>query len=426
MSIFKKLLGTRTLAQQKQEADELFAAGDYGTAKLRYERALERAGQEEAAETAAVKDRINACRDQIARAHIEKALALEKEQELELAMAELNSAAEVAASAVVVAEARRLAEEMERADAREKAAAPAPLSDEEKFVAIAGSWEDEQAEEYEHYGEELRQALLALYDERFQEARQLLEALAAHASDPHYLHYEVGRARLLTGEVESGAQALHLFLSSIGPEEGGETRLATHLELARIAEQAGDLDGAIAQLQTAIEALPRDPRPYLLMGNFLRQHGHAQEAVEVLESGLRALDQANPDTRTIQEIGLCYADLGQDQKAIGFLERVVEQLTARQQFDLPPEAAVVLAKLHDKVGNKGRAADLYVLLSSGSDRANYFLYYSEAGRLLAELRINDEARKMLQRATEFAPDDETVRQTLKERLQALDAVETEP
>lgn len=423
MSIFKKLLGTRTLAQQKQEADELFAAGDYGTAKLRYERALERAGQEEAAQIEAVKDRINACRDQLAKAYIEKALALQKEQELEMAMAELNSAAEVAASPSVVAEARQQAEAIQRAEARESAAEPAQLSDEEKFVAIAGSWEDEQAEEYERYGDELRQALLALYDERFQEARQLLEGLAARVSDPHYLHYEVGRARLLTGEVESGAQALDLFLSSIGPEEGGEARLATHLELARIAEQASDLDGAIAQLQTAIEALPQDPRPYLLMGNFLRQHGHTQEALEVLESGLRALDQTNPDTRTIQEMGLCYADLGQDQQAIASLESVVGQLSARQQMDLPPEATVVLAKLHDKAGNKGRAADLYVLLANGSDRANYFLYYSEAGRLLGELHVNDEARKMLQRATEFAPDDEAVRQTLKERLQALDTVD---
>jgi predicted RNA polymerase sigma factor len=113
--------------------------------------------------------------------------------------------------------------------------------------------------------------------------------------------------------------------------------------------------------------------------------------------------------------------LGQDQTAVTWLERVIEQLTARGQIDLPPETAIVLAKLHDKLGNKGRAADLYVLLANGSDRGNYFLYYSEAGRLLSELKILGEARKMFQRAMEFAPEDAAVRQTLAERLQALES-----
>jgi tetratricopeptide (TPR) repeat protein len=420
MSLFKKLLGVRSFAEQRQEADALYTAGNYGEAKLSYDKALARAGATEASQKAEITERIGSCRDQMAKAYIEKGLQLVKENEFELALNELASAVEVAASPEVLAQARGHAEEIERAQARQQAAEPQPLSDEEKFAAIGGGWEEEQADEYERYGEKLRSALLALYDERIDEARQLFEEVIAGATDPHYLYYEVGRVRLLTGDVESGAQALRSFLASIGPDEGGDTRLTAHLELARIAEQGGDLDGAIAQLQTAIEAMPRDPRPYLVMGNFLRQHGHAQEAVEVLESGLRAVDQTNPDVRTIQELGLSYADLNQDKKAIAALEQAIEQLTVRHQLDLPPEAAVVLAKLHDKTGNKGRAADLYLILSSGSDRANHFLYYSEAGRLLGELNIKDEARKMLQRASELAPDDDAVRQALKERLQALD------
>jgi tetratricopeptide (TPR) repeat protein len=418
MSIFKRILGVRSFSEYRKEADDCFSRGDYGTAKRRYDQALEQAGPEDKAQLEAVRERINACRDQIARAHIDKGMGLVKEKELDLALTEFNNAIEVATDPQVAERARQQIEAMERSEARENAEGSA-LSEEEKYVAIAGSWEEEQAEEYEAYGEDLRRALLALYEEHFEEARELLEKVATGAADPHYLYYEVGRARILTGETEKGVESLRQFLSSIGPDEGGETRLAAHVELARAADQAGDLEGAIAQLQTCIEVMPSDPRPYFLMGNFLRQHGLSQEAVDVLKSGLSAVDQTAPDLRTIQELGLAYRDLGSDREAIAWLERAIEQLTIRGQLDLPPEAAVSLAKLHEKSGNKGRAADLYVLLTNGSDRANFFGYYSEAGRLLSELKITGEARRMLQRALEFAPEDDAVRKAIAEQIHQL-------
>jgi tetratricopeptide (TPR) repeat protein len=242
----------------------------------------------------------------------------------------------------------------------------------------------------------------------------------SRARDPHYLFYEVGRARLLAGDIEGGSQALDSFLKSIGPGEGGETRLSAHLELSRVAQESGNPDGAIAQLQAAVEALPQDPRPYLAMGAFLRADGHAPEAIEVLEAGVKAMDQARPDWRMLQELGLAFADAGQEQKAVTTIEQAIEFLISQQYLDLPPEAAARLARLHEKAGNKGRAADLFVMLARGSDRPNHFLYHREAGRLLAELGIKDEARRMLQRATELAPEDEKVRLELKAQLEALD------
>jgi hypothetical protein len=57
-----------------------------------------------------------------------------------------------------------------------------------------------------------------------------------------------------------------------------------------------------------------------------------------------------------------------------------------------------LAKLHEDDGNLARAADLFGTLAKGEDVLNHGLYHREAGRLLEELGLHDEARRMRERA----------------------------
>jgi tetratricopeptide (TPR) repeat protein len=123
----------------------------------------------------------------------------------------------------------------------------------------------------------------------------------------------------------------------------------------------------------------------------------------------------------IQELGLTFADLDNPQKAIEYLEEVVSILVARQHLDLPPQTATRLAELHEKSGNKARAADLYSMLAHGSDADNYFLYYKESGRLLAEIGVTAEARRALKHALELAPDDEQVKQELRAQIEATES-----
>src|SRR5262249_23747819 len=84
-------------------------------------------------------------------------------------------------------------------------------------------------------------------------------------------------------------------------------------------------------------------------------------------------------------------------------------LTSQKYTDLPPECAVPLARLQEKAGNKVRALDLYNMLTAGSDVANRFVYHCEAARLLGELGHHADARRMLQRAEEFLPEDAEAR-----------------
>lgn len=419
MSLFGKLLGRRSAGEERERADGLFAGGELGLAKLAYERALSAAGQEPDDVKQALRERIDACKDGLARARIAEAERLLADGARELAVHELEAAIETAASAEIIADAEQRIERAERREAREHAQL-AEQSDDERFETIAGAFEDEQLAEYMAHGPELRAALLSLYDGNASGARPVLERLAQDHEDARYLWFEVGRMRLLDGDAVGGREALERFVSLLAPDEGGEARLGAHMELAVLKRESSDVDAALAEYEAAVEAMPDDPRPYLAMAAFLRREDAAADAVEVLTSAIDALGQEGQRQWRLEiELGLAHAALGQDEQAIDALEGAISYVTQRHGLDLPPEGAVPLAELHEKRGNRARALDLYNLLANGSDVANHFVYYRNAARLLRELDQPVEARRMLQRASELAPPDPELRASLANELAEL-------
>jgi tetratricopeptide (TPR) repeat protein len=419
MSIFGKLLSRRDPKEERARADDLYARGELGLAKLAYERALDAARGEPSAVRDELQARVDDCRDGIARARLREADELEQRGAHDLALQEVLGALETAASPTLVREIQRRLDAAERKDAREKATL-VEEDDDARFEAIAGSWEPAQYDEYAAHGEDLHDALLRLYEGDAKTARPVLEALLTDTPEPCYLLFEVGRARLLDGDVEPGREALRRFVEQLQEGEGGEARLVAHMELAACERERGDFEAASSEYAAAVEALPGDPRPYLAMAVFFRTEGHAEEAVEVLTSAISVLDAAERPFRITLELGLAHAALGHDAVATELLEEVVGTLTARQHLDLPPECAIALAQLHERSGNKPRALDLYNLLSHGSDVSNHFAYHRKAASLMAELGHARDARRMLQRALELAPEDPAVRAEVEAELAKLE------
>jgi tetratricopeptide (TPR) repeat protein len=288
---------------------------------------------------------------------------------------------------------------------------------------IAGGFEDDQYAEYIAHGDAMKEALLELHDGRTKEARAALERLVETADGPRYLWFELGRARLAEGAIDAGTEALEKFLASLHAEEGGDARLSAHIELAQLVRARGDFEGAVAHYEQALESLPDDPRPYLALASFFRKEQLLDEAIEVLQAALAGRDEATPDFRLWQELGLAYADAGKDPEAIEQLERMVDFLTRRNQRDLPPEGTRRLAVLYERSGRPARALDLYTLLAEGSDLANLLDYQLEAARLLKQLGLGSEARRMLQRALELAAADPTQKARIDAALAQLDQTE---
>ncbi len=400
MSFLKKMFGGASFAEQRTEADALFDAKKYGEAKLAYDRAVSNAKGAADTEVAHCKERVAACCDAIARDRMKYAAELLAHGDLELAREELNGARDTAAGEATRREAERRLEALERTDARDNAEVVA-LDDDEQYMTLAGAWEEEQMEEYDNYGESFRAAMLALYREEFKKAREILEALASEHEKGAYLQYELGRAQLLDGDLAKGKASLQLFLSRIGPDEGGDARRGAHGELARLFDEAGDMESAVGEFQKAIEAFEEDPRPYIALGNYLRTKGLAAEAVEVLQAALLVMDTERRDPFVLQELGLSHAAAGNAGEAVALLEEVISAFTARRDFDYPPEGTVALAALHEKAGNVQRAADLIRSLAQGNDRVNHLKYHREAERLLTKLGMHEEAKRMAQRAAEL-------------------------
>jgi tetratricopeptide (TPR) repeat protein len=255
-----------------------------------------------------------------------------------------------------------------------------------------------------------------MHKEQFDDARAQLEALLADASNPRYLWLEVGRARLLADDAPAGKEALQSFLGAVQDDEGAETKLAANLALARLADDAEEFEEAMGYFEGAVHALPEDYRPYLAMGAFLRDKGHADEALDVLQTSLELGKKAGTDWRLLEEIGLASELAGKPNEARSFLEQVVEFFTNHQITDFPPTTATTLAKLYEADGRLDRAADMYRALSQGSDKEQHALYHYEAGRLLHALGLTDEARRMLTRADALTSDEDA---ELSQRVAAL-------
>lgn len=413
MSLFKRMFSADPAALV-EKADKLFDAGSYGPAKLAYEKALSASPE---SERSAIADKVRQCTDAIARERIEEAKAYLAQGSIELAEQELEGALEVARDERLIEEAQSLRDRLEAKDAQEQATAQ-ELTDEERIALLMGQWTESQAAEYEAYGDALLDALLTMHGDEPAEALAELDALLASASEPRYLWLEVGRARLLSEDLDGGRAALESFLDALGSEDADEVRLTVHLTLARLADDADEFEQAMQHFERAVDTGPDDYRPYLAMGAFLRDKGHATEALDVLRTSLELSKTSSVDWRLLEELGLASEMAGKPDEARSFLEQVVEFFSSRQVMDFPPTTATMLAKLYENDGSLERAADMYRALSRGSDTDNHALYHYEAGRLLNAAGLGDEARRMLTRADALVSDDDvSLREQIAELLQ---------
>lgn len=420
MSFFKRIFGGSTEAEDRAEADRLFDAENAFEARIAYEKLRERRDVS-ADGRAHAEARISVCLDRLAEGRIAEAERLLKDGELELARAELTTAAELARTDAIRKRAARMLDGAEKSDARKGAKVVVEVGDDERWSMLAGTWSEEQIDEYDGYGEPFRQALLAMDAEEPAAALPVLEDLArTHEGDGVYLFVELARARQRTGDVPGSVRALSLFLDRVPDEDRSEARINGHVFLAQIAERDGDDEKAIEQLQKGIDAMPDDPRPLLNMGVFLRVRGEAEPAVTLIEAALSLLDEDQPNWPVNLELALALRDADRKDEAVETLERIVRYFVGRAHLDLPGQVAVPLAQLHEERGNLARAADLYSTLARGSEKANHAVYHREAGRLLKELGLRQEARRMLTRASALADKSSEISRDIEDILADLE------
>lgn len=415
MGFLKSLFGGKSAEEHEKEGDSLKESGDFGGAKLSYDKALGK--YKDQSQKLSVAEKIDVCLDSLAEARIAEAERLIAQGDPGYAREELANALEIAANKSVKAKAQEVIDRLERGEAIQAVEVETDLTDEERLALLAGTWDTPQEAEYEEYGDPFYDAILALHNEEHEVALKGFEAVLEAAEAPRYLWLELGRARILNGDLDGGQEALEEFLESLADDERGDHRLIAHIELAAIAREKEEFERAIELYQGAIDDFPQDYRPYYVMGAYLRSRELPESAADLLVVAASKMGE-RADWRVLQELGLAHRDAEQDQDAVRVLEDVIALLTERNHLDFPVKTAVALAELHEEAGKLDRAADLYAALSRGSDTENHCHYHREAGRLLTELGLRDEAKRMLKRAVAIAPDDEA-KEAAQTQLAAL-------
>jgi len=423
MSFFKKLFGGRSFADQISEANTLFDEGRWAEARLAYERAVDGAGGGD--DTAPAEKRMNQCLDSLAKARVEEAERLLENGHYDLAEAELQNALELAASDAIRIDARRRIETLEKEDAvRQQADVPDEMSDEDRWALLAGNWEEDQLDEYDDYGDEFREAMLAMHDDEGEKALAGLEAISDAFEGTVYLWLEIGRARALCEDWEGAEKAIRTFLGELEEDEGGVARMSARASLAGLRDRADDEEGAMAELEAAMEEFPDQTTPFLMMGRFLFDKEYFEEAADVLQAGTQLLDPDQTDWRYLEQLGLALAESGELERAAAYLDEVILFFVGLRRHDrpleYPPQTATVRAAIHEEAGELDKAADLYRTLADGGDTANHLEYHREAARLLLALDLRDDARRMLTRALALVEDDQETLDEIESQLAELE------
>jgi serine/threonine protein kinase/tetratricopeptide (TPR) repeat protein len=135
-----------------------------------------------------------------------------------------------------------------------------------------------------------------------------------HLAYAHDLLYFLGKDRTPArlGMAEAAIQAA----SRLFPD-AGETHLARAENLYRAYL---DYDGALAELEIAIQTLPNDPRVFELEGYIQRRQGRWEEAIRNLE---RAADLDPHNVFTLEQLALSYQLLRRYAKTESLLDRIL-------------------------------------------------------------------------------------------------------
>ena len=143
------------------------------------------------------------------------------------------------------------------------------------------------------------------------------------------------------------------------------------LQLAQLEREAGNLTGAIAALQRAVQLNPRDTEAASLLGAYLTSANRPQDALKLLEPHADARD---PDVQVLRTLALAQARANRVGDALSTLRR------AREQDPSNAMLLVEVGTVHLIGGNRGEARVAFeqaIAANPGAARAHRSLAVME-------------------------------------------------
>ncbi len=407
MSFLKAIFG-KTFDEYLAEGKHLFAEGRYGLAKLSLDRALDKSKGVDASAIEAIKTMILDCKRHLATAKIAEADEAAQSHDMESATKLLQDALEICDETSISTKVTERIKQYEAMDARRLVEEEDQIDDDELLTIIAGTWSDDQAEEYSKLPEEFHDALLADHDGKHDEAAEIFKTIIAQKNlsiELKYLYFETGKALTAASKNLEALEMFDLFFAASNKTgASSEIILAAHDMKAEALAATERWEEAEEELRKAAKDAPSNHRVFLKLGVFLRNRKKPEQSLKMLEKARELMGQMHPDFSVIRELGFTYLVMEKKDEAAECFSSIIEHLASKgehSQFD--PITAVTLASLQEEKGQYQKAADLYRHLAVGYDTANYFVYNYQAAKLLMKAKADSALiDKYLARARETA------------------------
>lgn len=395
------------------KGDEFFEVGEYGAAKLEYEKALdkiERRLEGEPEHIHRLREKLVRSKEALAGRHKEIAYNLIESGRLEEAEDLLQLALELTKTREFTYEIEKLLEairnRMSREEGRidrnsriedyEEDSPDIPSEEEEVFAALCGSLPEEEQAAYWSYGEAFQRGYVALNQGDFDlAARELSKALEENPEEGDYILLELANAQWNLGRQDEADDLLEEFLGK-HPES-----LKAYSILCEILWERKAFDQALERLNS----VPRegvDPVAHVLLwGETLLQAERYQEAENLFHGFMQSYGWKEVVGRSLARV---YEAAGQKEKARSlYLEIMQNCQSCRRPTD--PLIKRRLADLDFESGNHSVITlELYLALSQ-EDPANRKDYYLKISRIYVSLGNEREARRFRTFAEELEEGD---------------------
>ncbi len=322
---FSHLFTGKPYREIEKNADALFQVGEYGAAKLEYEKALHKLAKKTPEPSEAgdhIEMKIAKCKDALALEHrkaadnlIEAGLHEEAEDLLRLALelvrdkqlaVEIEERLKVVKTHSIPHGASGISISDEASEDEREFGYQA--SGEEYFTALINALPKTEQELYLGYGDLFREGYVKLNQGRFEDAVTLLsQALEANSSSEGFIRLELATAHLNLGNDSEGCSLLEGFLNDY-PES-----LRAYPPLCESYWQNEQFDKAQQLLMNCPEPLSDSPVIHLLIGETLFHAGRYHDAESHY---LNSLDAHGWDEAIVLALARTFEALGSKEKAL--------------------------------------------------------------------------------------------------------------
>lgn len=380
-------------------ADAYLAAGEYGAAKVEYDKALEKAEKKHPEKQPLIRrltEKARDAREALAGAHFEEAGELMMSGDLEGAEDLLRLAFELTGSEKLKTgireKARQIKQDMEgfaetgESSAAEDAEIDAAQSSEdaEYFHILTSTLPAELQEAYQDYGAEFRQGYIALNQGDFEAAvRHFEAALAENPSPDTWIPLELATAWMNLSEVDRAREIMESYIRN-NPES-----LRGYQLLCDIYWELADFDAAVALLGNCPEKLRQSLAIRMLLGETLYQAERYEAARDVF---LDCASQFGDEEMIQRALAKTYEATGERDAARGMYGQILNRCTSCGAR-VDPFIKRRFAELSFEAGDLStRVLEMFLSLVS-EDPDNRREYFDRIARIYEAAGHTEEARR---------------------------------